>query len=149
MLTDAAKALLHHDLARLAEHGDAFANGVFEAWFAGASDAERLFQTHSFSTKREMIDATLIAVHDLAEGASWLRWDLAAFGARHAGTYEVRDEMYGDYVDAVLASLRGVLGGELGAEREATWRDALSRIARAMQRWHRLDEVAEVLARPA
>ncbi len=148
MLTDAAKALLHQDLARVAAQGEAFADGVFDAWFAGAADAERLFQTHSFSTKREMIDATLIAVHDLVDGASWLRWDLAAFGARHAGTYEVRDEMYGAYVDAVLASLRGVFAGELGAEREAAWRDALSRIVGAMQRWHHLDEVAEVLARP-
>ncbi len=144
----AAEQRIRDDLAHLSEHGNALSDAVFERWFAVAPDVKRLFQVHSLTNRREMVDATLVAVYDLLERSSWLKWDLAAYGGRHAGAYEVESSMYGSYVTALLESLRLVLGPErFDADHEAAWRRVLERVCAAMTSWNRIDDIGVLLAR--
>ena len=39
----------------------------------GGAEVRRLFQAHALTNRSEMLDATLVAVYDLLEGASWLK----------------------------------------------------------------------------
>ncbi len=98
--------LVRADLESLDGHGEALCNLVFDAWLASDPATKRCFEQNSFSSKREMLDSTLISVYDLPEGASWLKWNLVAYGARHSGVYLVDDGMYAEYIDAVALRLR-------------------------------------------
>ena len=148
LLEPAAERRIRDDLDALSACGDALCDTVFERWFAAAPEVRRLFQAHALTNRSEMLDATLVAVYDLLEGASWLKWDLAAYGGRHAGAYEVEHSMYAGYVEALVASVGEALGpGRFDAEHEAAWRLVLERVCAAMTSWNRIDEIGTLLAR--
>ncbi len=129
------KALLRADLEKLAGLGDHLWRDVYRKWFEAHPELRELFEIHSFATKREMLDATLVAVYDLVDDAPWLRENLLAFGARHTTSYEVTDAMYPGWNDAVVEAIRDALGPELDAAHEAAWRAALRAIESVMRGW--------------
>lgn len=139
------EAILRHDLERLAEKSEALVDVVYAHWFELDPSALRLFETHGFGNRREMLDTTLLAVHDQLEKASWVVYNVAAYGARHEGAYYVESRMYGGWVEAILAGMCQVLAPDFGEEHERAWRSVLDRTCRAMSSYHRLSDVRAAL----
>lgn len=138
-------AILRADLERLADRSEELVEVVYARWFEIDPAALRLFETHGFGNRREMLDTTLLAVHDHLERASWVVYDVAAYGARHEGAYYVDPAMYEGWSKAVVLGMRELLGESFGEANELAWTRALERICVAMSRHARLSEVRAVL----
>lgn len=139
------RALLRSDLERLAHHGDALTDAVYARWFALDAEALRLYRAHGFGNRREMTDTTLIAVHDLIEDASWIAYNVAAYGARHEGAYHVLPGMYATWVQSFVECLSELLAPDFDDDHRAAWSDVLARICRAMHHHPRFADVRRAL----
>lgn len=139
--------LVRADLERLGDHTEDLCERVFDRWLARDAAARNSFEQNSFSSKREMFDSTLISVYDLIEGADWLKWNVAAYGARHAGVYFVDESMYASYTEAIVEGLESVLGPDFDPAHADAWRGALARICEGMRSFHSIERVAAVLDR--
>lgn len=139
-------SVLRGDLERLSELGAALVGPVYAHWATVDPAGYQLFAESGFGNAREMLDTTLVSVHDQLEGASWLAYNVAAYGARHEGAYFVGAGMYEGWIEAVLRGLREVLGPDFDDEHANAWRHVLARTCRAMSSYRKLSEVRAVLA---
>lgn len=144
-LTSHDEAILRTDLERLAERSEELVEIVYARWFELDPSALRLFETHGFGNRREMLDTTLLAVHDQLEKASWVVYNVAAYGARHEGAYFVESRMYAGWIEAVVIGIRELLAADFGESNERAWRSVLERTCRAMASYHRLSDVRSAL----
>lgn len=144
-LTSHEEAILRSDLERLAERADDLVERVYARWFEVDPPALRLFERHGFGNRREMLDTTLLAVHDQLEKASWVAYNVAAYGARHEGAYFVEPTMYAGWIEAVVFGMRELLTPDFDESNERAWRSVLDRTCRAMTKYHRLSDVRATL----
>lgn len=128
-LSDRAREQIHSFLEILAEHDRAIEARTYARFLADPAVNELFTSTMN---RRQMFDDTLIAIHDLADDASWLRENMLALGSRHRHTYEVKIPMYDAWRDAVIEGTRDVVGDTLTPEAAAALAEALDLVHELM-----------------
>ena len=103
----------------------------YEELFARHPEARPLFSRNPMEVQERMLAETLVAALDHLEDGEWLRSNLAALGARHAG-YGVTPAMYGWVADALLATLGQVAGDQWTDAYRTAWTEVLGAIESLM-----------------
>jgi len=117
-------------LVILAEHDRAIEAKAYARFLADEAVAT-LFGPSTMN-RRQMFDDTLIAIHDLADDASWLRENLLTLGSRHRHTYEVATRTYDAWRDAVIEGTRDVVAARLTDELARALEEALDLVHELM-----------------
>lgn len=128
-LSESARERIHAFLPVLAEHDRAIEAKTYERFLADPAVRDLFTSTMN---RRQMFDDTLIAIHDLADDASWLNENMLALGSRHRHTYEVRIPMYDAWRDAVIDGTRDVVGDALTAADASALAEALDLVHHLM-----------------
>ena len=103
-----------------------------EIFFDLRPDTRPLFGVHALSEREEMMRETLRSLYAWVEGEPWLESNLEALGRSH-WEYGVTADMYGSYVDSMLACGTEVLGEFLDAEKLQDVRMALEVVCSQMR----------------
>ena len=98
----------------------------YERFFGKHPELEDLF-TNSPAPQQQMLNETLTSVIDHLEDADWVKSNMEALGLRHQG-YEVTDEMYDMWIDALVETLQQLSGDAWSEHLERVWREQLEMI---------------------
>lgn len=109
------------------------AHRFYEVLFVRHPAAEGLFRRNGRTRQERMLAEALGAVIEFADDPAWLKANLTALGAKHAG-YGVADEMY-DWVGAsLLATFAEIAGSDWTPDVERAWTAAYEMVAVLMKR---------------
>ncbi len=116
--------LLERNLELVSEHELRLSELVYDALFEAHPEILELFTARNSAASQQMVHETLMYAMDHLHGANWVEANLASLGEKHAG-YEVTEEMYGWYSDALLAALAEVSGDAWSDALASSWRQML------------------------
>jgi hemoglobin-like flavoprotein len=129
MLIDAEP--LTRNFETLAEHEVRLAERCCELLFGAHPELVDLFTALHSAASRQMVRETLMYAIDQLNGADWVTSNMASLGAKHV-EYEVTEEMYTWYIDALLTAMAELSGALWTSELAAGWRELFGILADLM-----------------
>jgi hemoglobin-like flavoprotein len=100
---------------------------VFYGRFFGRHPELREFFSPSLAAQQQMLNETITSVIEHLEDARWVRSNMESLGIRHQ-SYEVTDEMYDFWTEALVGTLRALSGDGWSDRLERVWREQLGLI---------------------
>jgi len=117
--------LMERNLELVSEHEVRLSDLVYDAFFGAHPELLDLFTARNSAASRQRIHETLMYTMDYLHGADWVSANMASLGEKHS-SYEVTEEMYGWYTDAMLAGLAEVSGDAWSDDLASSWRQMLA-----------------------
>jgi nitric oxide dioxygenase len=122
-MTVDAEAVLQN-FETLAAHEIELPDTVYELLFGAHPELLELFTARNSAASRQMVRETLMYAVDHLHGADWVVDNMESLRTKHVA-YEVTDEMYAWYTEAMLAAMSKVSGDAWTPTLEADWREVL------------------------
>lgn len=129
---DADLELLRASFCKVAVFGDEFVKDFYGNFFKLAPDAEALFAVDMNIQRRKLL-VSLTTILDSIENEQFNRSYLSYLGMKHQLDYNVLEEHYPYFEQAMMETLKKALGDEWTADVEEAWAEAVHYISGLMQ----------------
>jgi hemoglobin-like flavoprotein len=116
------------NLETLAEHEVELSDAVYDVLFGANPEFLELFTARNSTASRQMVHETLMYAADHLHCADWVVTNMESLRIKHVG-YEVTNDMYASYIEAILTAMAKVSGNEWNPTLEAGWREVLQYLA--------------------
>ncbi len=116
----------------ISEREPRIADRIYERLFQSHPQLRELFGDHASPVQQDMLNETLIGVVDSLEGMAWLESNLQLLGAKHV-EFDVADEMYGWWTEAILEVLTELSGSDWSTCLERLWRERMEHLCNLMR----------------
>jgi cytochrome P450/hemoglobin-like flavoprotein len=126
------REVLAEHLHLIGEREPHIAERVYERLFQGHPQLRELFGAHAAVVQQDMLNETLVGAVDTLEGMAWLESNLQLHGAMHV-EFEVDDEMYGWWTEAILEVLAEVSGADWSPLLARLWRERMDHLCSLMR----------------
>ena len=145
--------LVKRNFEVLAEQELKLTHKVYETLFSAHPELLHLFTSRHSAAGAQMVRETLMYAIDHVNNETWITMNIGVLGTQHRA-YEVSEEMYGWFVDAMLSAMAEVSAEHWTAEVETSWRELFWYLADIMiaklpaRSRHRTDRQGEPLPTP-
>ncbi len=123
--------LIRSSFELLTQHEVELCHKVYEELFGKDPGLEDLFTARHSAASSQMVRESLIYSFDYVNGAGWVPINMSSLGAKHV-EYEVVDEMYEQFIEAMLTAMADLSGERWNAELATSWRELLRYLADLM-----------------